>query len=137
MQRVLADANVFVSLLTGRHEEQLEVATALLQQAEDGAIVVILPQFVVFEVTYVLQSVYNVAADRLAAMIRDLLFLPGVLVVDECPWSRVLEYWPVPLTSLADAAIVAVAESRRYDAIATFDRKLAKRAKDLGVASYW
>jgi len=34
-------------------------------------------------------------------------------------------------------AIVAVAASKRYDAIATFDQKLGKRAKDLGVATYW
>lgn len=63
--------------------------------------------------------------------------MPGVLVIDECPWKRVLEYWPAPLPSLADAAIVAVASSKRYDAIATFDQKLGKRAKDLGVATHW
>jgi rRNA-processing protein FCF1 len=70
-------------------------------------------------------------------MLRDLIVLPGVLVIDECPWKHVLEYWPAPLPSLADAAIVAVAATRRYDAIATFDQKLVRRAKDLGVATYW
>ena len=70
-------------------------------------------------------------------MIRDLIALPGVLAIDECLWKRVMEYWPAPLPSLADAAIVAVAAASRYDAIATFDQKLAKRAKDVGVASYW
>ena len=70
-------------------------------------------------------------------MLRDLIALPGVLVIDECPWKRVLDYWPAPLPSLADASIVAVAASSRYAAIATFDRKLAKRSKDLGVATYW
>lgn len=55
--------------------------------------------------------------------------LPGVLVIDKCPWKRVLEYWPAPFPSLADAAIVAVAASKRYDAIATFDQKLGKRQR--------
>ncbi len=137
MQRVVVDANVFLSTLVHRNDDQRDAAKALLLKAEDGALKVILPQFVVFEIVYVLQSTYRIPASELAPMLRDLIALPGVLVIDECPWKRVLEYWPAPLPSLADASIVAVAASNRYDAIATFDRKLGKRAKDLGVATYW
>jgi len=45
--------------------------------------------------------------------------------------------WPNPLPGLADASIAALALANRYDAIVTFDQKLAKRAKNLGNASYW
>ena len=137
MQRVVVDANVFLSTLVHRNDEQRAAAKALLLKAEDGELEVILPQFVVFEIVYVLQSTYHIPASELAPILRDLIALPGLLVIDECPWKRVLDYWPVPLPSLADAAIAAVAASNRYDAIATFDRKLSKRAKDLGVPSYW
>ena len=137
MQRVVVDANVFVSYFTGRHEKQYEAASALLQEAEDGNLVAVLPQFVVFEVTYVLQSLYNVSGDRLASMVRDLVSFPGVQIVDDCPWKRVLEVWPDPLGGLADAAIVAVATTNRYEAVATFDRKLANRLKSFGFAAYW
>jgi predicted nucleic acid-binding protein len=137
VRRVVVDANVFVSLLTGRHEKQQEIAAALLQEAEDGEVAIILPQFVVFEVTYVLQSLYGVTGERLASMIRDLLSFPGVHIAANCPWSRIFDLWPNRLTGLADASIAALAIVNRYDAIATFDRKLGRRAKDLGVASYW
>jgi len=137
VQRVVVDANVFLSTLVHRNDEQRAAAKALLLKAEDGGLEVILPQFVVFEIVYVLQSTYRIPASELAPMLRDLIALPGVLVIDECPWKRVLDYWPSPLPSLADAAIAAVAASNRYDAIATFDQKLSKRAKDLGVPSYW
>jgi predicted nucleic acid-binding protein len=137
VQRVVIDANVLLSTLVHRNDRQRDAAKALLLKAEDGELEVILPQFVVFEIVYVLQSTYRVPASDLAPMLRDLIALPGVLVIDECPWKRVLEYWPAPLPSLADAAIVAVAATKRYDAIATFDQKLDKRAKDLGVATYW
>lgn len=137
MQRVVVDANVFLSMLVRRNDEQREASKALLLKAEDGELEVILPQFVLFEIVYVLQSTYRIPGSELAPMLRDLIALPGVLVIDECPWKRVLEYWPAPLPSLADAAIVAVAASKRYDAIATFDQKLSKRSKDLGVAAYW
>ena len=137
MQRVVVDANVFLSALIHRNDKQRDAAKALLLKAEDGELEVILPQFVIFEIVYVLQSTYQVPASDVAAMLRDLIALPGVLVNDECPWKRVLEYWPTPLTSLADAAIVAVAQGKRYDSIATFDQKLSRRAKDLGVVPYW
>ena len=137
MRRVIVDANVFVSYLTGRNEKQYETARALLQEAEDGNLVAIVPQFVVFEVTYVLQSGYAVAGERLATMIRDLLAFPGVETIDDCPWKRVFEIWQNALADLADAAIVAVAVAKRYDAVATFDRKFANRLDDFGVAAYW
>jgi predicted nucleic acid-binding protein len=137
VRSVVIDANVLVSYFTARNETQLAAARALLQQAEEGELVAIIPQFVVFEVTYVLQGLYNISGERLTAMIRDVVSFPGARVIDDCPWKRVLEVWPDPLPSLADAAIVAVAAANRYDAVATFDRKLAKRVRDLRVSSYW
>jgi predicted nucleic acid-binding protein len=137
VQRIVVDANVFLSTLVQRNDKQREAAKALLLKAEDGELEVILPQFVIFEIVYVLQSTYRIAGSDLAPMLRDLIALPGVLVIDECPWKRVLEYWPAPLPSLADAAIVAVAATKRYDAIATFDQKLGRRSRDLGVGTYW
>lgn len=137
MRSVVIDANVIVSFFVDRHAKQRDDADALLQKAEEGEIAAIIPQFVVFEVTYVLQSQYSFGGQRLAEMIRDVVNFPGVRVIDDCPWKRIMELWPDPLPSLADAAIAAVAVANRYDAVATFDRKLAKRAQDLGVSAYW
>jgi hypothetical protein len=49
----------------------------------------------------------------------------------------VLELWPDPLAGLTDAAIVALAVARRYDAVATFDRKLANNLETFGLAAYF
>jgi predicted nucleic acid-binding protein len=49
----------------------------------------------------------------------------------------VLEVWPDPLPALADASIVAVAAENRYEAVATFDRKLANRLESFGLAAYF
>lgn len=137
MRRVLVDANVLVSFFMNRHEQQRDAADELLQRAEGGEIAAAVPQFVVFETIYVLQSLYGIPRERVAEMIRDVLAFPGVQVIDDCPWKRVFDLWPATLTSLADAAILALAMTNRYDAIATFDQKLAKRSTDLGVAAYW
>ena len=137
MQLVVVDANVLLSFITGRIEKQRDSAKALLLKAAEGELTAVVPQFVVFETVYVLQSTYRISGNELAPMIRDLIALAGVLFIDECPWKRVMDLWPSPFPSLADAAIAAVALTNRYDAVATFDQKLAKRLKDFGVAAYW
>jgi rRNA-processing protein FCF1 len=60
-----------------------------------------------------------------------------VLFIDECPWKHVMNLWPSPFPSIADAAIVAIAANNRYDAVATVDQKLANRLKDFSVGAYW
>jgi predicted nucleic acid-binding protein len=137
VQRVVVDANVLLSFITGRIEKQRDAAKALLLKAAEGELSAVVPQFVVFETVYVLQSTYRIAGQELAPIIRDLIALPGVLFIDDCPWKRVLDLWPSPLPSIADAAIVAIAANNRYDAVATFDQKLAKRLNDFKVAAYW
>jgi predicted nucleic acid-binding protein len=137
VRSVVIDANVLVSYFVDRIEKQGDAAEELLQKAEGGEIAAIVPQFVVFEMSYVLQSQYAITGDRLASVIRDVVTFPGVQIVDDCPWKRVMEAWPAPLNSLADAAIVAVARTKRYDAVATFDRKLSNRLEAFGLAAYW
>jgi len=137
VRTVVVDANVFVSFFIERHEQQRIAARELLEAADAGEIAGVVPQSVVFEVSYVLQSQYGLTGERLATIIRAVVSFPGVQVIDDCPWKRIFELWPDSLSGLADASIVAVATTHRYDALATFDQKLARRAKDLGIASYW
>ena len=134
---VVIDANVLVSFFVDRDETQRTAAKALLLKAVDGEITAVIPQFVVFEISYVFQTMYAATGQRLATLIRDIITLPGAQVIDDCPWKRVLELWPDPLPSLADAAILALAVTNRYDAVATFDKKLARRVKDAGIRTYW
>lgn len=137
MRHVVVDANVFISLFTDRNERQRAAAKAFLLNAEDGEVVAVLPQFVIFEIVHVLRNFYGVPTEDLASLIRDAIALPGLVVIDDCPWKDVLDHWPDPFPSIADAAIVAVVIANRYDALATFDQKLARRMKKLGVGSYW
>lgn len=137
MRSVVIDANVLVSFFVDRHEKHRAAAKALLLEAVDGDITAIIPQFVVFEISCVFQTMYGATGERLATLIRDVITLPGARVIDDCPWKRVLDVWPDPLPSLADAAILAIAVTNRYDAVATFDKKLARRVKDAGVETYW
>lgn len=137
MRQVLVDANVFVSFLIERNESQRAAAKALIDNAGDGKIEAFVTQFAIFEVTYVLQSFYGMPIPDVAALVRDMVALPGVTAIDDSPWRKIFEYWSDRLSGLADAATVAVAIANRYDAIATFDQKMIKRMRSLGVESYW
>ena len=137
MRRIAVDANVFVSFFVDRNAPQHAAARALIQRAEDGEIVAVVPQAVVFEVAYVVQSQYNVTGARLVTVVKGVTSFPGVQLVDECSWKRVLETWPDPLSGLGDAVIVAVAMATRCDAVATFDRKLANKLQTFGLAAYF
>lgn len=137
MRSVVIDANVLVSFFVERDETQRAAAKALLLEAVDGQITAIIPQFVVFEISYVFQTMYGATGERVATLIRDVITLPGARVTGDCPWKRILDVWPDPLTSLADAAILALAVNNRYDAVATFDKKLARRVKNAGIGTYW
>ena len=136
-RRIVVDANVFVSFLVERNEKQRLAAKALLESAADGEIAAVVPQFAVFEIAYVLQSFYGIPAAEVATLIGEMISLPGVAVIDNCPWKKVFEHWPSQIQGLADAATVAVAIANRYDAVATFDQKMRNRMRSLGVESYW
>ncbi|HEY2321250.1 MAG TPA: PIN domain-containing protein [Thermoanaerobaculia bacterium] len=137
MRRVLVDANVFVSFFIDRNAAQHAAARALIQSAEDGEIVAVVPQSVVLEVAYVVQSQYGVTGERLATVVRAVTSFPGTQLVDECPWKRLLEIWPVQLSGLGDSVLVAVATNTRCDALATFDRKLANKLESFGLEPYF
>jgi predicted nucleic acid-binding protein len=134
---VVVDTNVFISLLTDRNEQQRAVAKELLLRAEAGEITVVLPQFIVFEIAHVLRNLYDVPPATAALLIRDTIALPGVMLVTEYPWQQILDQWSDRFPSIADAGIVALAMTNRYDAIATFDQKLTRQMMSLGVEPYW
>ena len=90
-----------------------------------------------FEVVYVLQSQYGLTSRQATTVVDAMTRFPGMQIVDDCPWRRILEMWPDPLPGLTDATIVALATTNRYDAVATFDRKLANKLETFGLATYF
>ncbi len=137
MKRVAVDTNVIASFLTDRNASQQAKAAALFEAAQGRHVEVVVPQIVLAELVYVLQDLYGVSREVTAATLRDLLALPGLETTDILPWTRVLELWPELVPDFADAALVAICEEARIEAIATFDAALRRRLPRLKLASYW
>jgi predicted nucleic acid-binding protein len=137
LKQIVVDSNVLVSFLTDRDLEQQDQAANLFRAAADGEVTLVLHQTVISELVYVLTQVYGLRTKEVAPAIGDLLDLPGVTAVDEVAWPLVLELWPERIAAFGDAMIAAVAQRGRCDAVATFDVKLTRALRRLGLHSFW
>lgn len=137
MKTIVLDTNVLLSFLTDRDAQQQEKAARLLDGAAAGELMLVLHQMVITELVYVLRNLYGAAATDIAATVEEILGMPGIAPIDEIVWSLVLDLWPAKIADFTDAALAAVAAHGRYDAVATFDRRFARRLVRQGAAVYW
>ncbi|HET7572658.1 MAG TPA: type II toxin-antitoxin system VapC family toxin [Gaiellaceae bacterium] len=118
------DTNVLIRHLTGEPPAQARRATAFLRRAEE----LLLPDLIVAEVVYVLESFYEVERARVAELVRAIIGYPAIRVVDEPLLLRALEVYELGRLDFADAYLVACAEASGVGAIASFDRGIDRVA---------
>jgi predicted nucleic acid-binding protein len=136
LPEVVVDTNVLISFALDRDPKQQDLAEELFLRARNGEIVVALPQFIIFEAIYALRTFYNFLPHEITPMIREAFALPGVTVIDDFDWALFFDHWSDLRRAVGDAAVLALAIDKHY-VLATFDRKLANRARTFGVAPYW
>lgn len=118
------DTNVLIRHLTGEPPEQARRATAFLAAAER----LLLPDLIVAEVVYVLESVYGVGRGQVAELVRTVIGFPAVTVFDGLLLTRALEVYETVGLDFADAYLVACAEVYGVNSVASFDREIDKVA---------
>jgi predicted nucleic acid-binding protein len=116
------DTNVLVRHLTGDPPEQAARATRLLSRAGQ----LLLPDLVLAEVVYVLESVYRVPRPRVAELARAIIAFGAIEVVDEPTLLRALEVYELHRLDFADAYLVAEAEISGVNAVASFDKAIER-----------
>jgi predicted nucleic acid-binding protein len=116
------DTNVLIRHLTGDPPGQAAKATRLLSQA--GRL--LLPDLIVAEVVYVLESFYEVPRPRVAELVRAIIAFPAIEVADEPVLLRALEVYEVHRLDFADAYLVAEAEISGVNAVASFDKGIER-----------
>ncbi len=112
------DTNVLVRHITGDPPDQALQATRYLEQADQ----LLLPDLILAEVAYVLQSFYRMSRGETANALRASLTFPAVRVIDRVLLLRTIELYEFRRLDFADAYLVASAESTGVNAIASFDR---------------
>lgn len=114
------DTNVLVRHVTGDPPEMAARATRYLQSARD----LLLPDLIVAEVAYVLESFYQAPRSQVATILRSVIAFPAILVVDRELLQRTIEVYEVDRLDFADAYLVAVAERTGVGVIVSFDRSI-------------
>jgi predicted nucleic acid-binding protein len=136
LRQVLVDTNVLISSVLLRDETQSAAVGKLIEHAASGDLIIVLPQFIVFEAIYVLRKTYKLPPLAIRPLLREAMALHAVTLTNDCPWPDFFEHWSDIHPSPGDAAILALAVANRY-VLATFDRKLSNLARTFGVSPYW
>lgn len=114
------DTNVLIRHLTGDPPAQGRRATAFLERADE----LLVPDLIVAEVVYVLESFYELERQRVAELVRAIIAFPAIIVADEPLLLRALEVYEVEQIDFAKAHLIASAEASGVETIASFDRAI-------------
>jgi predicted nucleic acid-binding protein len=114
------DTNVLIRHLTGDQPELAARATRYLANAED----LLLPDLILAEIAYVLESFYETPRAQVATTLRAVLAFPAIRVLDADLLQRAVEVYEIHRLDFADAYLVATAERTGVGVIASFDRSI-------------
>ncbi len=114
------DTNVLVRHLTGDPPAQAARASRFLAQADE----LLLPDLILAEVAYVLESYYETPRAQVGETLRAVLAFPGITVVDADLLQRAVEVYDIHRLDFADAYLVACAERSGIGLVASFDRSI-------------
>jgi predicted nucleic acid-binding protein len=114
------DTNVLVRHLTGDPPELAARATRYLAAADE----LLLPDLILAEVAYLLESFYEVPRTQVATTLRAVLAFPAIRVIDADLLQRAVEVYEIHRLDFADAYLVASAERTGVGVIASFDRSI-------------
>jgi predicted nucleic acid-binding protein len=114
------DTNVIVRHLSGDPPAMAARATRYLEAADE----LLLPDLILAEVAYVLESYYESPRAQVATTLRAVLAFPAIRVLDTELLQRAVELYEVERLDFADAYLVASAERSGIGVIASFDRDI-------------
>ncbi|WP_446223859.1 PIN domain-containing protein [Nocardia sp. IBHARD005] len=119
---VYLDTNILVRHFTQDPPEMGRRATAILGRSEEFY----LPDLIVAETVYVLQSVYRVPRPEVAALTRAIIGSRNISTDDPAVLIRAVEVYEHHRLSFADAYLVALAEADPDSSIGSFDKGISK-----------
>jgi predicted nucleic acid-binding protein len=114
------DTNVLIRHLTGDPPAQAVRATRYLAEADE----LLLPDLILAEVAYVLESFYETPRAQVAETLRAVLAFRTITVVDAELAQRAVEVYDIDRLDFAEAYLVACAERSGIGVIASFDRSI-------------
>jgi len=136
VKKYLIDTNTIISFVTDRNLSQQETVAPLFAAASRLKCTLICHQFVLTEFIFVMEKVYGMPKQKINAMVRDFIAMPGIELRLETDFNSVLSIWPEPIADFGDAVIASAGIALKGTAIVTFDGKFRTALKALGQSVY-
>lgn len=123
---MIPDTNVLIRHLTGDPPDQAAIATEFIATARRRSVRI--PDVVIAECVFVLESYYGLERWRVAELMRSALETVSPLAHDPAMY-RYLELYETLPVGFVDAYLLAQAEYGNWGPVVTFDRDLKRRAE--------
>lgn len=120
------DTNVLVRYLVEDDPEQSPRATALVERALEQGQRLFVPQIVLCELVWVLDSVYRYPLERITTVLRDLLRARQLVIEDLDSARKALDRYSARGGDFADYLIVERCRAAGCDRVASFDGGLSE-----------
>lgn len=127
MRELILDANVLVRFLVQDVPQQAKAARKLVEQAESGALLLVVDPMIIAETVYVLTSFYKKPREAVADALTAFVQSAGVSVAEESRLVDALRRFQRSSVDFADAWLAATAAETHRE-VASFDRDLDRFA---------
>lgn len=121
------DTNYFLRFLLADVSSQHKLAKALFQQAAEGKVSLFTSAVVIFEIYWVLLSVYSKSKDQITSTLDDLLDMSFIDFEHHSLLKQAVPIYKNTPLGLVDAFNLLYAQSQNAKDFKTFDIKLSRR----------
>ena len=112
------DTNILIRHFTGDPPDLAVRADAFIDEANE----LLLPDLIVAETVYVLESYYGLSRDEVAEVVRSVISYRSIHTRDPALLMKSLEIYQDHRIDFAEAYLAAAAESTGVGTVASFDR---------------
>lgn len=125
MKSFTVDTNFFLRFLLKDVPEQYEVIRGLLHNAKKDKVSLIVPQIIIFEITFSLEKYYKFSKTAIVESLKSLLAAPYFQIQDREVFKKAVELFKEYNISFPDCFLIYFAKNNKAD-LFTFDRGLKK-----------
>jgi len=136
VKKYIIDTNAIISFVTDRNQSQQETVAPLFSAASRLECTLICHQFVLTEFIFIMEKVYEMPKEKINAMVRDFIAMPGIELRHETDFKSVLSLWPERIADFGDAVVASTGMALKGSAIVTFDGKFKSALKALSQTVY-
>lgn len=127
-QRYFLDTNIILRVLLEDNQKQLEAAKKIFTGAKEGKSQLILPKFILIEVTHVLRTYYAVTKEEIVSQLLKLVSIPYLMVEDRTLVMEALKLYEKTSLGFVDCLLFLTAKQSNAKVL-TFDENLNKLTK--------